>query len=96
MASSKTEGRIAADAHPQPPAADIHPRLCLSSHKAPALLPDDGVHTAVLIVRAEVCLHCGERLYDADTIKRFEDIREKLRRQETDEFQPMGQTFHVA
>ncbi len=22
-----------------------------------------GIHTAVLTVRAEVCLHCGERMY---------------------------------
>lgn len=55
-----------------------------------------GMHTAVLKVRAEVCLRCGERLYGAETVKRFEQIRQKLERQEIAEFQPLGQTFQVA
>lgn len=54
-----------------------------------------GKNTAVLTVRAEVCLHCGERLYSAETVKRFEQIRAKLERQEVSEFQPLGQTFQV-
>lgn len=37
-----------------------------------------GANTAVLTVRAEVCLHCGERLYTVETIQRFEQIRHKL------------------
>ena len=55
-----------------------------------------GVHTAVLKVSAEVCLRCGERLYSAESVKRFEQIRLKLERQEISEFQPLGQTFQVA
>ena len=55
-----------------------------------------GNHTAVLEVRAEVCLHCGERLYSAETIRHFEEIRAKLARQELDEFQPLGRSFKVA
>jgi len=55
-----------------------------------------GVHTAVMTVRAEVCLQCGERLYPAETVKRFEQIRLKLERQEVSEFQPLGQTFQAA
>ena len=54
-----------------------------------------GVHTAVLKVRAEVCLRCGERLYSVEEVKRFEQIREKLARQEVGEFQALGQTFQV-
>ncbi len=54
-----------------------------------------GVHTAVLKVRAEVCLQCGERLYSAETVKRFEQIRQKLERQEVAEFHLIGQTFQV-
>jgi YgiT-type zinc finger domain-containing protein len=27
-----------------------------------------GIHTAVLTVRAEVCLRCGERLYSQETV----------------------------
>ncbi len=55
-----------------------------------------GVNTAVLKVAAEVCLHCGERLYSEETVKKFEEIRAKLERQETGEFQPLGQSFKVA
>jgi len=55
-----------------------------------------GAHTAVIKVRAEVCLHCGERLYDQDTVRRFEEIRAKLQRQQTGEFRPLGQSFEVA
>jgi len=54
-----------------------------------------GVHTAVLKVRAEVCLKCGERLYPAETVRRFEQIRRKLERHDVGEFQPLGQTFQV-
>ncbi|GIV77781.1 MAG: hypothetical protein KatS3mg050_2175 [Litorilinea sp.] len=54
-----------------------------------------GKHTAVIKVRAEVCLQCGERLYAAETVKRFEQIRQKLEKQEVSEFQPLGQSFEV-
>jgi YgiT-type zinc finger domain-containing protein len=55
-----------------------------------------GAHTAVVRVNAEVCLHCGERLYSQDTVRRFEQIRAKLERQDTAEFQPLGLSFQVA
>lgn len=55
-----------------------------------------GVHTAVLQVRAEVCLRCGERLYSEETVRRFEQVRRKLERQEVEGFQPLGRSFHVA
>ena len=54
-----------------------------------------GNHTAVLNVPAEVCLRCGERLYAQETVRRFEEIRAKLERQETAEFQPLGRVFQV-
>jgi YgiT-type zinc finger domain-containing protein len=54
-----------------------------------------GVHTAVLTVRADVCVRCGERLYSSEVIRRFEQIRGKLERQEVAEFKPIGQTFQV-
>ncbi|MBN1873593.1 MAG: YgiT-type zinc finger protein [Anaerolineae bacterium] len=54
-----------------------------------------GKHTAVIRVKAEVCLHCGERLYSKDTISQFEQIRAKLSRQDISEFQPLGQSFQV-
>jgi YgiT-type zinc finger domain-containing protein len=54
-----------------------------------------GRHTASITVKSEVCLHCGQRLYSSETVKRFEEIRAKLERQETEEFQPLGQSFEV-
>jgi len=55
-----------------------------------------GMHVAVITVRAEVCLRCGERLYSQETISRFEQIRAKLARQDVAGFQPLGQSFQVA
>ena len=54
-----------------------------------------GAHTAVLKVRAEVCLRCGERLYYQETVRRFKEIKAKLKRQETAEFKPMGRSFEM-
>ncbi len=54
-----------------------------------------GNNTAVLKVRAEVCLHCGERLYSQETVRNFEQIRDKLAREQTKHFQPLGQSFQV-
>jgi len=54
-----------------------------------------GVHVAVVTVRAEVCLRCGERLYSEETIRQFEQIRAKLARQDVEGFQPLGQSFRV-
>ena len=55
-----------------------------------------GTNTAIIKVKAEVCLHCGERLYTPETISRFEGIREKLTREDISEFEPIGKTYHVA
>ena len=70
-----------------------------------------GAHTAVLKVRAEVCLRYGGRLYSQkmvwrfkeirpklkrqETVRRFKEIRAKLKRQETVEFRQMGLSFDV-
>ena len=54
-----------------------------------------GVNTAVVKVQADVCLHCGERMYSKETISLFEQIRAKLTRQEVSEFHPLGQSFQV-
>ena len=54
-----------------------------------------GVNFAAITVRADVCLHCGERLYSADTVKHFEQVRAKLSSQEVSGFEPLGQSFQV-
>ncbi|MBM3748892.1 MAG: YgiT-type zinc finger protein [Acidobacteria bacterium] len=52
-------------------------------------------HVAILKAPAEVCLHCGERLYSQDVIVRFEQVKAKLERQETSDFEPLGISFQV-
>jgi len=37
-----------------------------------------GNNTTVVRVNAEVCTHCGERLYSKETITLFEQIRSQL------------------
>ena len=54
-----------------------------------------GDHTAVAKVQAEVCLHCGERLYSEEMVRLFEKIRNKLKRQDLSGFDPSGQAFTV-
>jgi len=55
-----------------------------------------GVDTATVKVHADVCLHCGERLYSQETVRRFEEIRGKLEQKEVTNFQLVGQSFQVA
>ena len=55
-----------------------------------------GGNTVSMKVSAEVCLHCGERLYPEDVVKSFEEIRAKLRRREFSNFKTLGQSFTVA
>jgi YgiT-type zinc finger domain-containing protein len=55
-----------------------------------------GVNTAVLKIRAEVCLQCGERLYTEETVRRFEQIRRMLEKKDVTGFQLVGQTYQVA
>ena len=54
-----------------------------------------GPHTAVALVEAEVCQQCGERLYSTDVVSRFEQIRDKLTRQDTADFTPLGKSFEA-
>ena len=43
-----------------------------------------GDNLATMTVDAVVCLRCGERLYSADTVHSFEQIRAKLDREQID------------
>ena len=54
-----------------------------------------GVNLASVTVQAEVCLHCGERLYSKDTVEQFEHVRAKLRSHDVSGFVPIGQSFQV-
>lgn len=54
-----------------------------------------GGNTASLRVVAEVCLHCGERLYPEEVVKAFEEIRLKLRERKFHQLKNTGQSFTV-
>jgi YgiT-type zinc finger domain-containing protein len=54
-----------------------------------------GSDTALIKVKADVCLHCGEHLYSQETVRRFEEIRRKLQRRQTKEFRKLGKSFEV-
>jgi len=54
-----------------------------------------GADTAAIEVEADVCLHCGERLYSPETVRQFEQIRDKLVHQDTSDFQPLGRSYQV-
>jgi YgiT-type zinc finger domain-containing protein len=55
-----------------------------------------GNNTAAIIIKAEVCLHCGERLYSKEITGKFEEIRSKLEKGEVSDFEPLGRSFRVA
>ena len=55
-----------------------------------------GTNTAIVKLKAEVCLHCGERLYTPEAICRFENIRRKLSEEDVGEFEPIGKTYQIA
>lgn len=67
----------------------------LTSEKVEKLLRGGG-NVAVVSVPAEVCRRCGEWLFHIDAVRRFEQIRGQLARQETAEFEPLGQAYQVA
>lgn len=54
-----------------------------------------GSNTALLQIKAGVCLICGERLFTPDTIRLFEMIETRLEQQDTADFKPVGQVFQV-
>jgi len=58
------------------------------------LLRGDG-NTVSVKVSAEVCLHCGERLYAEDVVRTFEEIRAKLQKRDFSHLKTLGQSFTV-
>lgn len=55
-----------------------------------------GRNIATLKVKAEVCSHCGERLYSTDTVKYFEEIRKKLLNEKMKGLKAIGKSFKAA
>ena len=54
-----------------------------------------GPHTASVTVQADVCLHCGERLFSVAATARLEEIRSKLEREQLEDFTAVGQSFEI-
>lgn len=56
---------------------------------------EGGGNTARMRVKAELCLHCGERFYPPQTVRQFEEIRSRLRSCQTEGFRVSGQAYEV-
>ena len=54
-----------------------------------------GADIAAVTAPAEVCLHCGERFYSAETVSRFQQIRAKLSCHEVADLKPLGQSLQT-
>jgi len=54
-----------------------------------------GGNMVSIKVSAEVCLHCGERLYAEDVVRTFDEIRGKLQKQDFSHLKTLGQSFTV-
>ena len=54
-----------------------------------------GGNTVSVKVSADVCLHCGERLYAEDVVRTFEEIRGKLQKRDFSHLKTVGQSFTV-
>lgn len=54
-----------------------------------------GNHTAVVKVKADVCLKCGERLYSPQVVRKFEQIRERLIKNNLAKYKVTGKTVRV-
>ena len=55
-----------------------------------------GSDVAVLRVKADICLHCGEQLFSEETVRKFEQIRNNLIHHDVGSFEPMGSAYKVA
>lgn len=67
----------------------------LTEKKVEKLLKGNG-DTAILKVKAEVCLHCGERLYAPEVIAQFENVRKKLKEGKIKDFTVIGKSYQAA
>ena len=54
-----------------------------------------GTDSAVIEVTIGVCLKCGEHVYTPEIIKRFEEIKEKLKNHAVEDFKRIGNTYEV-
>lgn len=55
-----------------------------------------GNNTAIIDVNVESCLMCGEILFTPDQVRRFEEIKKKLKSGHIEGFIPIGKNFRIA
>ncbi len=54
-----------------------------------------GNNAALLEVEAEVCQKCRETLFTAEQVEYFNEIRTKLKNEQTENFTQIGKYYHV-
>lgn len=54
-----------------------------------------GNDIIIVPVKVKVCMSCGERYYDRETMKMLEDVEEKLERKQL-KVEPTGKVLKVA
>jgi len=65
-------------------------------HKKVEKLLRGGNNTAIINIDADVCLHCGERLYSKKIVKEFEKIRVELANNRVEKFEEVGRSYKVS
>ena len=63
------------------------------SNEAVEKLLRGGRHMATVKAQAGVCHKCGEMVFDADTVERFEMLRQRLRNDEVADLTPLGNAY---
>ena len=54
-----------------------------------------GNNAALLEVKAEACQRCHEKLFTAKQVEYFDEIRNKLKNEDTSKFTQIGKYFRV-
>lgn len=54
-----------------------------------------GNNAALLEVKAEVCQRCHEKIFTAKQVEYFDEIRNKLKNEDTAKFTQIGKYFRV-
>lgn len=54
-----------------------------------------GNNAALLEVEAEVCQKCRETLFTAEQVEYFDEIRSKLKNEQTESFTQIGKYYRV-
>lgn len=52
--------------------------------------------TAIMHVKAEVCINCSTKLYSPRLIARFAEVKKKLKKGQTEDFVLIGKTYEIA